>query len=167
MLPFIAMAAALFLSRLAMDENAGRGFFVSLKVTAVVLVTAALLFILGSLTHRVHLSGGSNTYSYLVLLLLLTLPWLFISQQKSNLRSVVLFMLGPWLALCGLVQMGMLDDRTPAVRQLAQQTAVTSVVRYHPVEFVMSPASTVADKQLIVLAFTLMWLGLGWLGSRI
>ncbi len=154
MLPFIAMAAALFLSRLAMDENAGRGFFVSLKVTAVVLVAAALLFILGSLTHRVNLSGGSDTHSYLVLLLLLTLPWLFISQQKSNLRSVVLFMVGPWLALCGLVQMGMLDDRTPAVRQLAQQTAVSSVVRHHPVEFVISPEhSTVADKQLIVLAF--------------
>ena len=85
--------------------------------------------------------------------LLLGVCWLASCWQPQGPRRLLLWLVGPYLALVCLVQGGVFIDHSPAVRRKLADPAVQAALAKGPVHFLAeAPASDEAQKEQIQLA---------------
>ena len=92
--------------------------------------------------------------------LVLGLSWALLPQQQSTKRVLAGVLIGPWLALSLLVQGGLFNDRSPAVRQALSAGELPALLAAEPVAVISQGSlSGQAHAQLILVALGTHHLG--------
>jgi 4-amino-4-deoxy-L-arabinose transferase-like glycosyltransferase len=152
--PFIAMAAATALQQLS--GAAGRRWL-WLRMPPVLLGTA---LVLAGLAAPVPAMGAVAPGWLRAAAVALGLCWLLSCWQPPGRSRLVLWLVGPYLALVCLLQGGVFIDHSPAVRLKLANPAVRAALERGPVHFLAAePAGDEAQKEQILLALGAPQLG--------